>query len=304
MKRLLLSLLFVAAGLFVVDRIGGQLMWWVNQHTQDVSGPKIKYLINEVHEDVLLLGTSRCNLHYVPSILQDTLEMSVYNGGIDASHCIYAHYFIFNHVLAHHTPKLVCVELSEYDYLPEGKRGFETISFFGPYAGKNAAADSVFRDAGTWWKYQLSHLYRYNAKAVSNIAGLWVSRQSGEDHGYLPNPKPAQFPNSLEDVKTPKGIDTQKLDYLNRFISLCEKRSIQLVFMVSPAYTVAAPDLYDVLKQLAAERHIPFLDYHSEGLYLDHPEYFKDAEHLWDQGARLYTARFAHDLLELLRYKE
>ena len=110
MKRLLLSFLFVAVGLFVVDRIGGQLMWWVNQHTKDVSGPKIKYLINEVHEDVLLLGTSRCNLHYVPSIMQDSLGMSVYNGGIDASHCIYAHYFIFNHVLEHYTPKVVCVE--------------------------------------------------------------------------------------------------------------------------------------------------------------------------------------------------
>ena len=186
MKRLLLSFLFVAVGLFVVDRIGGQLMWWVNQHTKDVSGPKIKYLVNDVYEDVLLFGTSRCNLHYVPSILQDTLGMSVYNGGIDASHCIYAHYFIFNHVLERYTPKVVCVELSEFDYNKEGKKGFETVSFFGPYAGKNVAADSVFRDAGTWWKYQLSHLYRYNAKAVSNIAGLFYSRQSGEDHGYIP----------------------------------------------------------------------------------------------------------------------
>lgn len=301
MKRLLLSFLFVAVGLFVVDRIGGQLMWWVNQHTKDVSGPKIKYLVNDVHEDVLLFGTSRCNLHYVPSILQDTLGMSVYNGGIDASHCIYAHYFIFNHVLERYTPKVVCVELSEFDYNKEGKKGFETVSFFGPYAGKNVAADSVFRDAGTWWKYQLSHLYRYNAKAVSNIAGLFYSRQSGDDHGYIPNPKPAQFPSRLEKAKTPKGIDSLKIAYLNRFITLCEKHAIRLVFMVSPAYSIASPDLYDPLKEIAKKHHIPFLDYHSEGLYLDHPEYFKDAGHLWDQGARLYTARFAHDLSELLR---
>lgn len=301
MKRLLLSFLFVAVGLFVVDRIGGQLMWWVNQHTKDVSGPKIKYLVNDVYEDVLLFGTSRCNLHYVPSILQDTLGMSVYNGGIDASHCIYAHYFIFNHVLERYTPKVVCVELSEFDYNKEGKKGFETVSFFGPYAGKNVAADSVFRDAGTWWKYQLSHLYRYNAKAVSNIAGLFYSRQSGEDHGYIPNPKPAQFPSRLEKAKTPKGIDSLKIAYLNRFITLCEKHAIRLVFMVSPAYSIASPDLYDPLKEIAKKHHIPFLDYHSEGLYLDHPEYFKDSGHLWDQGARFYTARFAHDLSELLR---
>ena len=40
MKKLLISILFVLAGLFVVDRLGGMAMWWVCQHTHDVSGPK------------------------------------------------------------------------------------------------------------------------------------------------------------------------------------------------------------------------------------------------------------------------
>lgn len=74
MKDLLKSLLFVFVALFAVDRIGGQIMWWVNQHTQDISGPKLKYLANEVDADIILLGTSRCNFHYVPSILSFKLN--------------------------------------------------------------------------------------------------------------------------------------------------------------------------------------------------------------------------------------
>ena len=66
--------------------------------------------------------------------------------------------------------------------------------------------------------------------------------------------------------------------------------------MVSPAYTEADADLYDVLKDLAKEQGIPFFDYHTQGLFLNHPEYFKDNGHLWDKGARLYTSIFAHDL--------
>ena len=97
MKKFIASLVFVLIGGFVVDRVGGMAMWWVNQHTRDISGPKIKYLVNEVHEDVILMGTSRCNLHYVPSIISDTLGMSVYNGGIDASNNIYAHYIMLCH---------------------------------------------------------------------------------------------------------------------------------------------------------------------------------------------------------------
>ena len=103
-------------------------MWWVNQHTQDMSGPKLKYLANEVDADIVLLGTSRCNFHYVPSILSDSIGMSVYNGGIDASNCIYAHYFVLNQILLHHTPKIICLELMTSDYAVSAN-SFETTSF-------------------------------------------------------------------------------------------------------------------------------------------------------------------------------
>lgn len=300
MKKLLLSLFIVLVGTFVVDRFGGRAMWWVNQHTQDVSGPKLKYLVNEVHEDVLFMGTSRANCHYVPSIVADTLGMSVYNGGVDASNCIYAHYYLLCHILARHTPKIICLEVMTNDYEPQSN-AFETTSFFAPYFGRNAQADSVFRDAGTYWMYKLSHLYRYNAKAVSNLAGLFYSRQERGEQGYIYGPKPLHFPDKLLPVATPVGCDSLKLRYLQRFISLCHDRDIRLFFVVSPSYSIAAPDRYDVLKDVAGHNGVPFFDYHTSGLYHDHPEYFKDAQHLWDDGARRYSSIFAHDLKEYLK---
>lgn len=270
-------------------------MWWVNQHSNDVSAPKLRYLVNDVHEDVLFMGTSRANSHYVPSIIADSLGMSVYNGGVDASNCIYAHYYILNHILAHHTPRIICLEVMTTDYEPQ-KNAFETTSFFAPYIGRNERADSIFREAGTYWRYRLSHLYRYNAKAVSNLAGLLVNRQAKGDNGYIYGHRPPHFPEHLNRVKTPSGCDSLKLHYLQRFITLCRERDIRLFFVVSPAYSIAPSDLYDVLKTVAARNDIPFLDYHTAGLFHDHPEYFKDASHLWDKGARLYSAVFAHDL--------
>ena len=44
MKRLIVSFFVILAGVFVVDRIGGLLMGWVNRHTSDITAPKIKYL--------------------------------------------------------------------------------------------------------------------------------------------------------------------------------------------------------------------------------------------------------------------
>ena len=68
--------------------------------------------------------------------------------------------------------------------------------------------------------------------------------------------------------------------------------------MVSPRYSQVGMDKYDVLKAVATEYGIPFFDYYTRGLFLDHPEYFKDVAHLWDKGARAYSAIFAHDLKE------
>ena len=299
MKKFLNSVLFVGAGVFALDRIGGKAMQWVNRHTRDVAGPKILYLVEDIKEEVVLMGTSRCNYHYVPSLISDSIGMSVYNGGIDASSNIYAHYIVLCHILAHHTPKVICLDVSASDFALQDKP-LRTVSFFAPYFGRNAAADSVFREAGTYGAYRLSHLYRFNAKAVSNLMGLAINRHEQDDHGYIPLSRPPYFPDKLEETPLPKAVDEKKLDYLRRFIALCHDRGIRLVFSISPAYCIVAPTHYDVLKTEARRNGVPFLDYHSTGLFLDHPEYFKDNGHLWDEGATLFSEIFADDLRQIL----
>lgn len=302
MKQLLASIVFIICSLFVVDRVGEKVMWWINQNTSDVSGPKLKYMVNQANEDVIMLGASRCSRHYVSSILSDSLGMSVYNAGIDASENIYSHYITLNMILSHHTPKMVCLELMRDDYALEAN-SFTSVSFFAPYIGIDNAIDSVFMDSGNYWPYMFCHLYRYNAKAISNIGGFFVNKQQHNDNGYIPIPQPYSFPDKLNTMHTIHNVDTLKLQYIQRFINQCKSRNIELVFTVSPQYMYAEKDLYDVLKNVAQDNNIPFFDYHSQGLYIDHPEYFKDIMHLWDKGARLYSSVFAHDLKEYLDQK-
>ena len=299
MKKLTISILFILVGVFVADRLGGMAMWWVNQHTQDVTGPKIKHLVYDADEDAIMMGTSRCNSHYVPSIISDTIGMSVYNGGVDASNNIYSHYIVLNHILAHHSPKVICLEVQATDYsIQHG--AFNSISFFAPYFGKNEQSDSVFRLAGSYWKYKISHLYRYNSKAVSNIAGLLINRHEGGDNGYIPNPPPPHHPEDLTHFITHRYVDTTKIKIIQRFADLCRQHHVKLIFVVSPMYVKVDTDFYDVLKAFAKQNKIPFMDYHTTGLFLDHPEYFRDNTHLWDKGARAYSSIFASDLKKIL----
>lgn len=299
MKRFIISIIVIIVGLFAVDRLGGRIMWYVNQHTNDRSAPKIHYLADEAEEDVIMMGASRCNFHYVPSIISDSLGLSVYNGGIDASNSIYSHYIMLNQLLRHHTPKIICLELMTSDYELE-QDAFKVTSFFAPYIGRSERADSVFRDAGTYWNYQISHLYRYNAKAVSNLAGLVINKQSGSDRGYMPMPQPQVFPEKMT-LNKPQKPDSLKLQYLQKFINLCKSNNITLVFTVSPMYADPVKGMYDPLKEIAAKNNVAFLDYHSKGLFLDHQEYFKDYSHLWDKGALLYSSIFVRDLKDILQ---
>jgi hypothetical protein len=294
MKKLLYSLLFILIGLFFVDRIGGMAMQWVNRNTQDVLGPKFKYIHDEINEDVVLIGASRCHHHYVSSILADTLGMSVYNCGIQGSENIYSHYMTLCLILARHKPKVICVEMMVSDFNQQ-KDPFAKLTMFAPYFGYDESADSLFCTAGLYWKYNISHLYRYNAKATSNIAGLFVSRQKKDDHGYLPIKNSSVILGELTTSKTTTDIDKQKIHYLHLFVKRCKSEKIQIVFTVSPRYAIVDSSYYSVLKDFAREENIPFLDYHTPGVFLDHPEYFRDRAHLNDKGARLYSTLFSHD---------
>lgn len=300
MKKFIVSLVFIIAGLFAADRIGGVGMNWVYGHTNDVLSPKLRYLCHDIHEDVVLIGASRCHHHYLPSILSQTLGMSVYNAGIGGSNNIFSHYMVLCYILARHTPKIICLEVMPTDYCQQTDT-YNALSFFAPLFGYNEAADSVYRLAGNYYQYHLSHLYRYNAKASSNLLGLVLNRQAGNDNGYIPLSKPNLFPKkpATEDMRN--DIDSLKIRYIQRFADLCHDRQIKLVFMVSPKYTIVDSSHYNILKDIAQKNGILFLDYHTCGLYHNHAEYFKDSSHLWDEGARRFSKTFANNLKEILR---
>ena len=300
MKKLIISIIIIIFGIFIMDRIGAQIMWWVNQHTNENAGLKIREMINHVDADVLLMGTSRCNRHYVPNIISDSIGMSVYNGGIDASDNIYAHYTLLNLILKRYKPKVICLEVSTSDFT-NPQDPFSTVSFFAPYFGTSEQSDSIFHLAKLYWPYKLFHLYRFNAKATSNIAGLFITPQDVGKDGYVPSSQPTHFINR-EPIETekPSRTDEQKKEFLQHFINICKNENIILVFTISPSYCVVKQKYYQELRNIAKTNNIPLLDYHTKGLFLNHPEYFEDGVHLWDKGARLYSTVFAHDLKEIL----
>lgn len=300
MKRLLISIAIVVVGILIIDQIAGKVLWWINLHTQEHACTKIRHMVNDVDSPVLLMGTSRCHQHYVSSIIRDTIGMDVYNGGINSSDNIYAHYLLLNLILQRYHPQIICLEVSTNDFCKQ-ETPFNSVGFFAPYFGRSEQSDSVFRLANLYWQYKTFHMFRYNAKATSSIAGLFAVPEHIPEDGYVPQPRPKHTIDYVPSfMESSSEIDSMKMEFLHRFVSTCKKNNIKLLFTISPEYSIANDSDYTVLETIAAKENVPFFNYHSQKLFLNRPELFHDYNHLWDEGARLYTAIFARDLKQLL----
>ena len=299
MKRFVLSLFLIFTMWFAIDRSAAALMWWLQQHSKDTTSSKIRNIVENISADVVLMGTSRCNGHYVPSILSDSLDMTVYNAGIEGSDNIFAQFMVLNYILRCHTPKMICMEVQN-SFLEKEEAAFHTTGYFAPYFGACGEADSVFRLAGTYHFYKLSHLFRYNTKVLAMITGQFKSHLDNEEHGYIPNPQPETPPELTHWDTETFYLSNDKLEYMEKFIQRCRERDIMLCFMISPAFASVDSTYYAQLREFSSHHQIPLLDYHTPGFYLNRPDYFKDSFHLCDKGAQRYTSLFAKSLKQLI----
>jgi hypothetical protein len=109
---------------------------------------------------------------------------------------------------------------------------FSKISFFAPYINASPRADSVFMEAGTYWRYKASHLYRFNAKGVEAIGGLFVNHRDREDHGFFPMPETGDHPTTIENEESLEEVDSLKLSYVKRFIDVFENAEVDRFFRI------------------------------------------------------------------------
>lgn len=294
MKKTIILLITVLVGCFACDRIGGMLFDVIHKHSNSITAYKYRQLFSETNADLVLMGTSRCEAHYDTEILQDSLNISVYNGGVDGSDNIYSQYIALCLMLQHHVPKYVGLELRRYDFeKTEGE--FNTLTYLLPYIGQSNDADTLFMHSGLYWKGIVSHLYRYNAKSMSDIAGYFISYNKYAQTGYIPKAQPPVFPQEKISVES-STVDSLKVHYLDQFAKKCRDNNVTLFCMISPEYRDTDKETYAYLDAWAEKNNIVLWDYSSQHLFADQPELFYDAAHLWEKGATEYSKIFAHDL--------
>ena len=295
-KKVLIGVVTFCLLLVVVDwAVGG---WSEKMYHQSKYGIFYRqiYCLTESQDELMILGSSRAAHHYVPQFFEDSLGMSCYNAGSDGM-CIYYHYGILaSRIQRGCPPKMVILEVISTDVEVSQGATFSldaALDRYAPHYGEFAEIDSLFAYNG--WKERvklMSKTYRYNSKLVQTIKCNYIPWP--EDRGYeaLTGVMQVAEGEIAADVLTPASeeptIEERKLLYLQKFIDDCEANNIQLVMCYSPYYGQAVPKSIRMIEEMAAMNDVPFLNYGDDGRF-QKPEYFQDASHLNDKGAKEFS---------------
>ena len=265
------------------------------------------YCLTESQDDLMILGSSRAAHHYVPQIFEDSLGMSCYNAGSDGM-CIYYHYGILaSRIQRGCPPKMVILEVIGTDVEVSQGATFSldaALDRYAPHYGEFAEIDSLFAFNG--WKEKMkmmSKTYKYNSKLVQTIKCNYIPWP--EDRGYeaLFGVMQVAQGEKVADVLSPTSdnpnIEERKLVYLQKFIDDCKNNDIKLVMCYSPYYGQAIPKSIQMIEEMARKNDVSFLNYGND-VRFQKPEYFQDASHLNDKGAK----EFSIEIMNVLKLKK
>ena len=247
-------------------------------------------LVRQTDADMILIGNSVISNSINPAMLEDSLNMTCYNGGITGQGIFFFETMV-DCILQRHKPKTIILgfrpeELGEnvgegvFDVLrPYYHIGFKSI-------------DQHFDNSSKYERILLqSSLYRYNIIWIRIILHSFFDKQKYSQNGFHESGIPRVLPQKITIDKADKLI-TEKLNSLERIIQKCQSRNIKVYVCFPPEYfhfTKQPLPCITAVKDLCERKAIPcFVDYDDPD-FLSKPELFSDNIHLNKYGAAIYT---------------
>jgi hypothetical protein len=258
------------------------------------------YTMDSTTEDIIVLGSSRANHHYVPSVFEDSLKMSFYNGGRDGSFVL-SNVAFFKAIVKRYNPKIILFDIDPEELLYTTD-SYEKLSALLPYYRTHPEIRSIIELRGPYEKYKhFSAIYPFNSCILSiGIGNMEMNKnRKGDIKGYVPLKK-TQRDTIPKPVPSNKGtLDHYKLEALTDMMQYCTSHNITLRLIFSPVYTVTdSSENMDVIEQIARKYQTPFWNFSTDTSFLSSPEYFYDFRHLNQTGANNFSKVIVRRLLD------
>jgi hypothetical protein len=259
---------------------------------------KYTYGIQQVNSEIIITGSSRAEHHYIPSVISDELNLSCYNMGFGGQN-IYFHYGIISSLLERYYPKIIIMELFYIDYSKtDSRHDKDKLSILLPFYNKNRAIKEIIDMRGWVEKIKLtSKIYPFNSQIYSIIFSFLKNENNPTliSDGYVPLYGEISSSIKYAEKTVDFELDTIKISYIKKVISMCKQKNIRLIIVNSPILVNmdGAYESFQIICNIGKDTGIEVWNYENDTSFLKH-EYFKDLVHLNNIGAYKFSKGIAN----------
>lgn len=285
--------------LIAIDYSFGFIMSQANQHSVDRNPEhywiKTSYIIEKGNWSSIILGSSDAMVALIPTEIEKEIGIKTFNCGMDGCHFLYQN-AILNTLLDNYKPELVMWGLDPLDFIDSVDTGeYYRAKNLSPYYHKGYKwIDEYINSEGKKVQCQkVSNMFCYNSKVLNFIIpGFTKGPQN--ILGYAPMPSEGYITPSIgkEDNTINNKGNKEKLKKLAEVLRRCKQLNVNIVIIVLPKLThksIAYNGSVIRLSDMAKEYGFPMINYSSHKVFMSHPEFFKDNDHLNSNGAELFT---------------
>ena len=296
MRRLFYKVIAVFIIVFIVDFAVGFASKKFNSNLPDKSCTicLFKQSLLDKKADMLILGASSANNHYIAQLLTDSLDMDVYNAGMGGYDIIYC-YLMLEAFLERETPHYVVIDVR--DALLNGS-GLSRTNDLRPFYNISKSITNYY-DNETSWQQRVkmkSNLYLYN-RNLAQLLGVLLTKEKTTTNGYIPlsgkmDSLSVNFNNSFK-------INEREYYYLQKITKICNDKNIKLIISKSPQ-CVHNVKFDKWINRYCEQNDIVLIDEEYDNHYYKHPEWFNGLYHLNKIGANEFTNNFLIELRKIL----
>lgn len=301
MKKLIKRIFIFFAVVALIDMAFGMSCSYLVSHAKGGSTRNHHYIAKECDKDILFFGSSRCMKHYVPMIVEDSLGMSCYNCGELNNGIVYLYGRLIM-MTNRYTPKIIVYDVHSGTDIVNSDN-IQYLGWLKRYYDEPGMKDIFTMVNPTEHCKMRSQLYRNNGYFVQMLTDNIHPVSAPLYSGYCPVYETMEYDPVVTEPKQLTEWDPVKKECMIRFVELCRKKGILLVFALSPRYGAIRPECDDIIKIFAEQYHVPLIDHYADPDISMQKKYFADAIHMNHLGATEYTKRIIHELRGIIETK-
>ncbi len=298
MKKVILYIIGIILCLTTADIIFGICSkYYIRNYRLIGRYQPLDRLIKEVDTDIILIGNSGVLNSVNPSIIEDSLSMTCYNGGITGQGVFFFETMV-DCILQRHSPRMIIIGLRPEEV--GGNIGEGIYDVLKPYYGMGySSIDDHFNNTSGFDRVLLhSNLLRYNTIWVRVLLYMLFDDTTYPENGFMPLDKPSSIPQ-LHHIDGYEEPVKAKLACIERIIQKCKARNIEIAICFPPtlsSFKKGDMPCVNAVSDLCNRYNTPcFIDYNNE-YYQSHPELFYDTGHVNKFGADMYTKKISAQL--------